>query len=67
MEKIKGFEQNEFMQMLWHNYFPGARLEKPDFSSVLEQMERFIGPIFQAILQEDEFFRMWSPKENEWK
>ena len=67
IEQIKAFAQNEFLQTLWRNYNPGAGLEKPDFISVLEQMERFVGPIFDAILNEDEFFGVWSPEENGWK
>ena len=67
MEQIRAFDQNEFLQNLWSNYNPGLGLEKPDFSSVLVQIDRFIGPVYEAILREDEFFGMWSSKENVWK
>ena len=67
MEQIRAFDQNEFLQKLWNNYNPGPGLEKPDFSSVLVQIYRFIGPVYGALLQEDEFFGMWSSKENEWR
>lgn len=48
-------------------YNPGSGLEKPDFSSVLAQIDRFIGPVYEAILREDEFFGTWSSKESIWK
>lgn len=67
MKKIRAFDQNEFLQNLWRNYNPGPRLEKPEFSSVLAQIERFIGPVYEMILKEDEFFGVWSSKENKWK
>ena len=67
MEQIRAFDQNEFLQNLWSNYNPGLGLEKPDFSSVLVQIDRFIGPVYEAILREDEFFGMWSSKENVWE
>lgn len=67
MEQIRAFDQNEFLQKLWNNYNPGPGLEKPDFSSVLVQIYRFIGPVYGALLQEEEFFGMWSSKENEWR
>lgn len=67
LEKIKAFDQNKFLQNLWNNYNPGPRLEKPDFSAVLAQINRFIGPLYEAILKEDEFFGTWSAKENVWK
>lgn len=67
MEKILAFEDNEFLQNLWKNYLPGPGLEKPDFHSVLNQINKFIGPILDKILDEDEFFGTWSAKENIWK
>ena len=38
-----------------------------DFSSVLVQIDRFIGSVYGALLREDEFLGMWSSKENVWK
>ncbi len=67
MEQIKAFDQNEFLQNLWNNYNPGPGLEKPDFALVLGQIERFIGPVFHAMLKEEEFFGTWSSKENVWQ
>lgn len=67
LDKIKAFDQNEFLQNLWCNYNPGPRLEKPDFSSVLKQIYRFMEPLYEAILKENEFFGIWSAKENVWK
>lgn len=66
LEKIKAFDQNEFLRNLWNNYTPGIGLEKPDFSVVLEQIDLFMGPVYEAILQENEFFGKWSSKENVW-
>ena len=65
--KIRAFDQNEFLQKLWNNYYPGPGLEKPDFSSVLVQIDRFISPVYGALLREDEFWEIWSSKENVWK
>lgn len=67
LEKIKTFDQNKFLQNRWNNYNPGPRLEKPGFSAVLAQINRFIEPLYEAILKEDEFFGTWSAKENVWK
>lgn len=67
LEKIKAFDQNEFLQNLWSNYNPGPKLEKPEFCTVLAQIDRFINPLYEAILKEDEFFGTWSAKENAWK
>lgn len=56
-----------FFKDMWNNYNPGSGLEKPDFSSALVQIDRFIGPVYEMILREDEFFGTWSSKENVWK
>lgn len=47
MEQIRAFDQNEFLQKLWNNYNPGPGIEKPDFSSVLVQIDRFISPVYE--------------------
>lgn len=66
MDRIKAFKQNEFIQTLWHNYNPGKGLEKPDFQSLLLQIDAFIGPVFEAILRENDFIGQWSAKESIW-
>ncbi len=67
IEKIILFEENEALRNLWKNYNPGPGLAKPEFHDVLMQIERFVGPIFQAIVNEDEFFATWVESENEWR
>lgn len=67
LEKIKAFEENQSLLNLWNHYNPGTGLHKPDFHSVLVQITRFIEPVYEAILKEDEFFGAWSAKENAWK
>lgn len=67
IEKIRAFEENEFLQNLWKNYNPGPELEIPDFHTVLIQIERFIGPVYEKIVQEDEMFLAWSATKNTWE
>lgn len=66
MIKIGAFEENEFLQTLWRNYNPGPGLEIPNFHTVLVQIELFLGPIYEMILNEDEFFGVWSTQQNAW-
>ena len=66
MSRIRAFDQNDFMCTLWNNYNPGQGLEKPEFTLILEQIKCFIGPIYDTILEEKEFFGMWMPKESRW-
>lgn len=66
MEKIEAFDDNSSLSELWDNYNPGPGLVKPDFYSVLKRIDCFIGPIFQALIKEDEFFGNWIAAENKW-
>lgn len=66
MKKIRAFEENEFLQNLWKNYNPGPGLEKPNFHTLLIQIARFIGPVYEKIVEEDEFFLVWSIVQNAW-
>lgn len=66
MEKIRTFNENKFLVNLWNNYNPGPGLDKPDFHSILEQINTFIGPVYEAILNEDELLANWSAADNNW-
>lgn len=37
-----------------------------EFHDVLMQIDRFVGPVFEAIVNEDEFFGTWVGSQNEW-
>ena len=67
MKKIKTFANNEFLLRQWQNYYPGPGIDKPEFVDVLNQIEMFFGPIFQAIIRNEEFDKDWLPSENVWK
>ena len=66
LEKIREFENNEFLSGLWEKYNPGPGLVKPDFHVILERIYNFVGPIYQAIIKEDEFFGNWDAAKNRW-
>ena len=72
VDLTRAFDQNEFLRNLWINYYPGPGLDKPDFSSVLKQidlwldghseMERFWHPTLFNLRQ---VYYGWGD-ENEW-
>ena len=67
IEQIKAFAENSYLVTLWNNYYPGPGIDKPKFSEVVVQIDVFLGPVFSAILKEEEFFGQWSTRENAWK
>ena len=42
VDLTRAFDQNEFLRNLWINYYPGPGLDKPDFSSVLKQIDLWL-------------------------
>ena len=60
--KVCEFDQNQEMQKTWQQFM--ARMQHIDigFSEVLQTINQFIGPIFNAIVNEDEVFGIWNPQ-----
>jgi len=60
--KVCEFDQNQEMQKTWQQFM--ARMQHIDigFSEVLQTINQFIGPIFNAIVNEDEVFGVWNPQ-----
>jgi len=65
-ERIKAFKENDFLLNLWNNYQSGMDDIKPEFSVVIDRLEEFIGPVFTAIVNENEFLMRWSNISNLW-
>lgn len=65
-ERIKGFKNNTSMMKLWNNYQSGTRKGKPDFDMVIDRLEEFLEPIFQAIIMEEEWFCIWDSSAQKW-
>lgn len=54
------------MMKLWNNYQSGIRKGKPDFDMVIDRLEEFLEPIFQAIIMEEEWFCIWDSSAQKW-
>lgn len=65
-EKIKTFKENKNLVNLWNNYESGINDRKPEFDSLIERFEKFLEPIFQSIVNEDEFLAKWYSSKSAW-
>lgn len=65
-ERIKDFKNNTSMMKLWNNYQSGMREEKPNFDVVIDRLEKFLEPIFHAVIMEGEWFSIWDSSVQEW-
>lgn len=51
----------------WKYFLKNIKDESLDFSVVIAEIEKFIGPVFQAMLDETEWKRGWNSNHNMWK
>lgn len=58
-ERIRDFKNNTSLLKLWDNYQSGTRGDKPDFNVVIDRLEKFLEPIFHAVIMEEEWFCIW--------
>ena len=65
-ERIRDFKNNTSLLKLWDNYQSGTREEKPDFNVVIDRLEKFLEPIFHAVIMEEEWFCIWDSSVQKW-
>lgn len=65
-ERIRDFKNNTSLLKLWDNYQSGTREDKPDFNVVIDRLEKFLEPIFHAVIMEEERFCIWDSSVQKW-
>jgi hypothetical protein len=51
----------------WKAFLKKSKLPDLDFNLVIETMQRFLNPVFEAFLSETEFFGQWDSSVRIWK
>jgi len=62
MERLDAFAQDTEMQQKWKR-FAGTINIPLDFEEVIGVIGQFVGPIYKAIIAEDELLGIWNPRE----
>lgn len=65
-ERIRDFKNNTSLLKLWDNYQSGTREDKPDFNVVIDRLDKFLEPIFHAVIMEEEWFCIWDSSVQKW-
>lgn len=60
MDKVYAFAQNSEMQTKWQHFAKRTMKINLELVEILRVIQLFIGPVFQAILSEDEVFGNWN-------
>ena len=64
-ERIKEFASNPFLKAQWLRFEP-AKENRLEFSATLQQLEQFLYPVYQAVLQDEDFDKRWSSSQKSW-
>lgn len=66
LKNIISFADNEDMNNKWRHFIKKLKMNELEFSTVITSLEVFLSPIFEAVLDENEFFGSWNCETGEW-
>lgn len=66
LKNIVAFADDDSMQLKWRQFLNRLKLPPLNFSDVLNKIETFFSPVWQAIIQEDECLKTWDAKKLNW-
>jgi len=65
-DRIAAFGVNTFLSAQWTRFQPSIQVQLPEFEVILQRIKEFLQPVFEASIQEREFFWEWSAEEKKW-
>ncbi len=66
-ERIAEFQNNGFLTAQWRRYHSSMQMELPEFPAVLDRIQEFLEPVFEAAIHENEFCMEWTAAQKKWK
>ena len=66
-DRIATFGNNSFLSAQWTRFQPSMQVQLPKFAFVLYRLKEFLQPVFEASIQEREFFMDWSAEQKKWQ
>lgn len=66
-DRISAFGDNAFLSAQWTRFQPSMQVQLPEFVSILYRLKEFLQPVFQASIEEREFFMNWSSEQKKWQ
>lgn len=61
------FIKNERKKTMWENYLKRIGNKNIEFKHLMNEINRFLSPVYRYILKENEFFKIWDNKQRKWK
>lgn len=66
LERISNFYLNQDMLANWNQFSRKTLSHTLDFEIVLKVITAFLKPIFEAVVNEEEYFNYWNKEEFKW-
>lgn len=67
LEKIIRLSEDKEMKVKWNYFQRKLKTEMPEFSAVLKDINAFLGPIWENIINETQFSKHWDCGKSVWK
>ena len=61
-QRVVALAENEDMQKRWKYFLKSIKDNTLDFSAVIERIQLFLEPVFNAIVKEEEWQKSWAPE-----
>lgn len=65
-KRVVSLAEDMDMQKRWKYFLKTIKDDTLEFSVVIEEIQKFLEPVFDAIVNEDEFFHMWICNKTNW-
>lgn len=66
-KRVVALAEDADMQKRWKYFLKNIKEESLEFSVVIAEIQTFLEPVFDAMVNEDEWQKMWYPAECEWR
>lgn len=67
LDKIKAFANDAQMISKWNLYLRTIKMPEIEFKTVIESLYTFLEPVWDAVINEGELFKVWNKNESKWK
>lgn len=67
LNQIAEFANDTEMNRKWNQFLRQLKVKEPEFSEVVTAIKVFLYPVWQAVVEEEDFFGMWNKNERVWE
>ena len=65
-QRIAALSDDEAMQKRWKYFLKNIKEDTLEFSVVIAEIQTFLGPVFDAVVNKDKWQKQWARTQNEW-